>query len=91
MLLHQKIDQRLHAGAVHIQILQRLLRTGRAQIGQLGLVEIGHHTESMLQIVDAQLGRLAIGERADMAGDFQPTGMGRIDQAALLSARVMLV
>ena len=87
MFRDKEIDQRFHSGAVHVEAFERLLRAGGTFVRLLVLVEIGHHRKAVLEIVDAEFGRLAIGHRADMAGDLQPARMRRVDRRLHLRAR----
>ena len=65
------LDQVLERRAVQVDIDERLVRVAGAAIGLLVGDEIGAREEAVLQVVDAEVGRFAIGDGTEVTGDLE--------------------
>ena len=74
-------------GEIGIDIVEQVAELReRADVGLLAGDEVGHRPEAVLEIVDPHLRRLAIGDRAEMAGDAGAAAVRGIDRALQLVA-----
>ena len=83
-LLHERLERR----AVLVERGNRLLATclPGADVGLLVGHEVGRRHEAVLEIVDAEVGRLGVGHRAEMAGDLESALVGLLDRRVQLVA-----
>ena len=91
MMVDQQLDQRIGRRAARLHRQQAsACRSVGAFVGLLAGIELGVDEETVLEIVDPELDRLGIGDRAQMPGDLQVAPVRLVDRG-LSSARVMFM
>src|SRR5438874_13477104 len=92
MMADEGCDQPLRRGAAGGRVLKgEVTSAGAAFIGLLVGIHFGIDEEAVFEIVDADLGRLRISDRTEMAGNLQSTLVRFLDRGLHFLASYILV
>src|SRR5258708_12448651 len=92
MMLDESGDQSIRLVTSRAHAFERVIAAaGRAAIRLLIRVQLGIDEEAVFEIVDTDLGRLPIGDGAQMTRDFQATLVCLLDRGTQFRAREMCV